>query len=530
MHGADALFLVGAAAVVAGAARRLGWSAPLLLVGVSLAASYLPGLPDYGLDPWTVLHLIVPPLLFAAAWDSSVPSLRQNLRPIGLLSIGLVLFTTVVVGEVTLSVVPGMSLPAALAFGAIVAPPDSVVAMSIGRSAGLPRRLMTILAGESLVNDAMALSTYRMALAGDTTGKFSWLAGIGQFTLTVVGSTAIGCVLALGGGLLLRWLTDAVLENTAILAIPFAGYAIAGQVNMSGELAIVVAGLILGHRSPVLQTYASRLQGVMIWRMVGFLLEAVVFALIGLQLPAVLAALSGHSVAGLAATTAAVLAAVIGSRFIWIYPATYLPRLLSRRIRRRDPAPSWRYPLVLSWTGMRGVVSLAAAFALPPALPYRDLILFLTFAVVIGTLVVQGLTLPALIRWSGVQRRSQLADTVAEAAAQHTAARAGLERLEQLLAKGGPVPDDVVQRLRERAQSRQHTAWERIGGERRRSETMAARWLETPASAHTRLLREVMRAERAAFVGLRNQGRITDEALRQVLHELDLEEATLARD
>jgi Na+/H+ antiporter len=523
VHGADAVLLVGAAAAVAGIARRLGWSAPLLLVGAGLGASYLPGLPDYGLDPWAVLHLVVPPLLFAAAWQSSAVSFRQNLRPIGLLSVGLVLFTTLVVGVVAWSVSPELSLAAAFALGAIVAPPDSVVAMSVGRSAGLPRRLVVILAGESLLNDAMALTAYRVAVVAATTVAFSWLAGGRAFAFAAVGGAAIGVALAWVGGALLRWLTDAVLENTVILATPFLGYALADRIHASGELAIVVAGLILGHRSPSLQTYASRLQAIMIWKLTDFLLESVVFALIGLQLPSVLAGLSGHSIAELAGLTAAVVAAVVMARFVWIYPATYLPRRFSRRIRQRDPAPTWRYPLVLSWTGMRGVVSLAAASALPAAFPHRDLILFLTFAVVVGTLMLQGLTLPAVIRRLGVTGADGAADTLAEAAAQHSAAKAGLSRLDVLLAARGRVPDEVVRRLRDRAETRQFAAWERIGGDPEPGS-------ETPTGAYRRLLREMMQAERGVFIELRDAGRIDDEVLRRVQLELDLEEAMLARE
>ncbi len=525
MPGFDFLVLVAASAALAGLARRLNWSAPLLLVVVGLAASYLPGIPDYALDPDLVLFVVLPPLLFAAAWQSSFLNLRANLRPVALLSIGLVLFTTVAVGLVAHAAIPGMPLAAAFALGAIVSPPDAVAATAIGRAVGLPRRLLVILAGESLFNDATALTAYRVAVAAAVAGSFSFLDGLREFAVAAIGGALLGYLLAYCCDRLLTRLHDPMLETTLILLAPFVGYGLAEQVHASGVLAVVVAGLYLGHRAPRSQLYATRLLSESVWKTIVFLLEAVVFALIGLQLRGILDALSGRPPGELTWAAALVLGTAILARFVWVYPATYVPRWASRRLRERDPAPPWTYPTVLAWAGMRGVVSLAAAFALPAGFPERDLILFLTFVVVIGTLVVQGFTLPALIHRLGIIGRESAQDTLAEAAAQQEAANAALARLEALAAEDGTLPDDVVQRLREKAELRQLGAWERLGGGQ-----AGQGFAETPTASYRRLRRSMLDAERAVFVEMRDAGRIDDEVLRRVQRELDLEQAMLARE
>jgi CPA1 family monovalent cation:H+ antiporter len=519
------LLLVAGAAAVAGVARRLNWSEPLLLVVVGIAVSFLPGLPDYQLDPDVVLYLVLPPLLFAAAWESSYINLRGNIRPIGLLSVGLVLFSTAVVGLVAHLAIGGLPLAAAFVLGAIVAPTDAVAATAIGRALGLPRRLLVILAGESMINDATALTAYRVAVGAAAGTGFSIWHGIGQFMLVAVGGVVVGGLLALAAQWLQQRVRDPLLENTVLLLTPFLAYGLAEQLDVSGVLAVVVAGIYLSHQAPRRSTYATRLQGVAVWRLIEFLLESVVFALIGLQLTAVLRDLSGRTVGDLVAAGLLVLAVVMVVRFVWVFPTTYLPRWLSARLRARDPYPPWTYPMVLSWAGTRGVVSLAAAFALPPGFPQHDLILYLTFVVTIGTLVLQGFTLPALIRRLGVTGQEAAVDDLAEAAAQHAAANAALQRLERLVEEDGQVPDDIVGRLREKAELRQLGAWERLGGGQ-----SGPGYTETPTASYRRLRRGMLDAERAVFVELRDAGRIDDEVLRRVQHELDLEEAILSRE
>jgi CPA1 family monovalent cation:H+ antiporter len=517
------LALVAAAAAVAGLARRLNWSAPLLAVLAGLVASQLPGIPTVRIEPDVVLTLILPPLLFSAALDSSYLNFRRNLRPIGLLSVGLVLFTALVVGGVMYAVVPELTLPAAITLGAIVAPPDAVASTAIGRRIGLPRRLVVILAGESLVNDATALTAYRVAVAAAVGTGFSFVSATGVFVVAAAGGALVGVAVAWVVNRLVARLTDPVVENTLMLLAPFIAFILAEAVDASGVLAVVVAGLLIGHRLPKVATYASRLQAAALWKMIDFLLESVVFMLIGLQL-GLLGGLP-WSIAQLAGWAALATAVVIVARYVWVFPATYLPTLLSRRVRERDPAPPWQVPVVLGWAGMRGVVSIAAAYALPVGFPGRDLVTFLTFCVVIATLVLHGLTLPTVIRRLGVvAEEERRADNLAEAGAQHTAINAAVGRLEELLAEDGDVPKEIVHRLRERAEVRSLAAWERLGG----SPDDSLR--ETPTAAYRRLRRDMLKAERAVFVRLRDEGRIDDEVLRRVQLELDLEEALMSRE
>lgn len=521
----DALLLVIGVAAVSGLARFARVSGPILLVLVGLAASYLPNVPDYELSPEVVLLFFLPLLLYSGALSSSYLQIRANLRPIALLSVGLVVFTAVVVGLVAHLVVPGLPLTAAFTLGAIVAPPDAVAAMAVGRRAGLPRRVTTILEGESLLNDATALVLFRVSVAAVVTGAFSVAEAAGRFLLASVGGVAVGVAVSWLLSRLRRHLDDPLVDNTVSLLTPFLAYLPAEAASASGVIAVVVTGLYLAHRGPLLLSYAARLQAQSVWRMVDFLLEGIVFLLIGLQLRRIIAGLPAVPAPRLAGYAAAVLGTVVLTRVAWVFPATYLPRRLSRRPRERDPSPRWQLPAVVSWAGPRGVVSLAAALAIPlttrsgAPFPQRNLILFLVFTVILGTLVLQGLSLPAVIRRLGLHADPQR-DTLAEAAARHAAARAARERLEELLAdvKREP-PADVVQRLRDETEVRSNAAWERLG-ERRDAP-------ETPAAAYRRLRREMLRAERAVFVRFRDEGRLDDEVLRRVQRDLDLEEAIL---
>lgn len=520
----ELVLLLATAVAVAGVARRLRVAAPLILVAAGLVLSLVPGVPEARLNPEIVLLLVLPPLLYSAALESSYVGIRANLRPIALLSVGLVLFTTLVVGLVTAWLVPGLPLPVAFALGAIVAPPDAVAAMAVGRELGLPRRLMTILAGESLVNDATALTAYRVAVAAAVGGTVSAFGAVGTFLYAVVGSVALGLVFGLLLSRLLGRLRDPVLENAINLIAPFLAYVVGEVTHTSGVLVVVLCGLVVAHRGARTLSFATRLQMESVWRVLVFVLEAVVFLLIGLQLPTVVSGLGTPDWRWLAGVSAAVLATVIVTRIVWVFPATYLPRLVPA-VAARDPNPSWRAVAVLSWAGMRGVVSLAAAFGLPlsmddgSAFPDRELVVFLTFVVVIGTLVLQGLSLPWLIRRLGVTGVDPTADVLAEAAAVGDAAKAGLARLDELVASG-EATDDVVDRLRTRTQVRVDAGWERLGRQDR----------ETPSAAYRRLRRAMIDAERQELERARDEGRLADEVLREARRDLDFEEALLARD
>ncbi|MFD8725059.1 Na+/H+ antiporter [Streptomyces sp. NPDC059629] len=523
------LLLVAGSAAIAGAARRTPVPAPLLLVAVGLLVSYVPGVPDYTLDPEIVLPLVLPPLLYKEGTESSYLDLRANMRPVALLSVGYVLFATFVVGWAAYAIVPGLPLPAALALGAVVAPTDAVAAASIARRVGLPSRLTTILQGESLLNDATAITAYRVAVAAALGEGASWVDGIGEFLLAAFGGVVVGVLLMVPIHWLRTHLREPLLQNTLSLLIPFVAYGVAEQFHASGVLAVVVVALYLGHRAWEVD-FATRLQEEAVWRMVAFLLESAVFALIGLQLPVVLKGLGAYKGIDAAWYAIALFVVVVAARFVWIYPAAFLPRLLSRRIREREDNPTWRSPIVASWAAMRGVVSLAVAFSLPltvhggGAFPQRNLILFLTFTTVIGTLVVQGLSLAPLIRLMKFPPRDVQAETLAEANAQAQASRAAENRLDELLSDDrNELPPPLADRLRTVLERRRNAVWERLG----QTNPVTG---ETVDDTYRRLSREMISAEREVFVRLRDHRYIDDEMLRTLLRRLDLEEAAAYRE
>jgi CPA1 family monovalent cation:H+ antiporter len=553
VDGLSLIALVVASLAVAALCRRWGLGPPLPLVLAGIAASFIPGVPDFSIEPDVVLALVLTPLLYSAALDSSYLGFRANLRQIGLLAVGLVIFSTVVVGLVTWWLAPslGLMLPvgSALVLGAVVAPPDAVAAIAVGRRLGLPRRMMTILGGESLVNDAAALTLFRVAVAGAGGGAAGGSAAAGgtavggtgeagaaagaagaagsmslahasaMFLMAGVGGVVIGLAAAWVVHRIRLWLNDSLIESAFGLVVPFVVYVLAEGAHSSGLLAVVVAGLYLGHRAPE-TGFATRLQDDAVWRASDTVLETVVFALIGLQLTAILGQVRevGPSLLlGLVVTATAVVA-----RVVWVFPVTYLPRVIPA-VRRTEPYPRWQVPAVISWSGMRGVVSLAAAFAIPESVPGRPELLFLTFCVTVGTLLLHGLTLPWLIRRLGVQGDGESqADALAEAQAQYAAGQAAMTRLDELTENGDAEPRSV-QKLKRMAEMRTNSSWERLG--RDASETG-----EGPGATYRRLRREMLTAERDTFVQHRNEGRIDDEVLRRVLRELDLEEAMLSRD
>ncbi|MBX9394100.1 Na+/H+ antiporter [Streptomyces sp. TRM72054] len=523
------LMLVAGSAAIAAAGRRTPVPAPLLLVAVGLAVSYVPGVPDYHLDPHIVLPLILPPLLHTAATDSSYLDLRAQLRPVALLSVGYVLFATCVVGWAAYVIIPGLPLTAALVLGAVVAPPDAVAATAIARRVGLPSRITTILQGESLVNDATAITAYRVALAAAVGEGATWAGGISEFLIAAIGGIGVGLVLMVPIHWLRTHLKEPLLLNTLSLLIPFVAYAVAEQVHASGVLAVVVVALYLGHRAWEVD-FATRLQEGAVWKMVAFVLESSVFALIGLQLPVVLEGLGEYEGLETAWYALAVFLVVVVARFVWVYPSTFLPPRLSTRIREREEDPTWKDAFIVSWAGMRGVVSLAIAFSIPQVVeggepfPGRNLILFLTFTTVIGTLVVQGLTLPPLIRLLKLPGRDVQGETLAEANAQAQASLAAERRLDELLAdERNALPEPLAARLRGVLERRRNAVWERLG----QPNPITG---ETADDTYRRLAREMISAEREVFVKLRDGRYIDDEMLRTLLRRLDLEEAAAYRE
>lgn len=520
VHVAQLVTLFAGTLAVAIVARRLGRQAPLVLVAAGLAASFIPGMPNFDLNPDLVLALVLPPLLYSAALNSSYLNIKANQRPIILLAVGLVLATTVVVGLVAHLTIPNLELPAALVLGAVVAPPDAVAAVSIGRRLGLPRRAMTLLAGESLINDATALTALKVAIAAAIPGPgtMSWGEGVRTFVIAAVGGVLIGLLVGLVVHAVRMCLRgDGVLESALGMLVPFATYLLAEEVSASGVLAVVVAGLYLGHNAPR-AGYATRLQETAVWRAVDVLLESLVFALIGLQLASVVR----HSQLSWRLLSAGVLIllATIAIRFVWVFLTGY-GALAIPAVRRRERVPDWQEVTVVGWAGMRGVVTLAAAFGVPE-LPddARAMIVLFAFTITVVTLLLQGTTLPWVIRRLGVRGDEARHDALAEAAVQQRAAEAAKKTLDELVAEGVNAPQQMIDQLRRLAEHRGNAAWERLG---RQEE-------ESPASAVRRLRRSMLAAQREVFIAARDAGEIDDEVLQRVVRELDLEEAALYRD
>jgi CPA1 family monovalent cation:H+ antiporter len=419
--------------------------------------------------------------------------------------------------------VAGLPLPAAFALGAIVSPPDAVAATAITSRLGVPRRIVTVLEGESLVNDASALVALKFAIAALMTGAFSLPAAGLSFVLVSVGGVAFGLLVGWVSVLIQKWIDDPPVQIVISLLTPFVAYLPGERIGFSGVLAVVTAGLYVGWRSSEISDARTRLQAYPFWEMVIFLLNGIIFILIGLQLPEVLDALKGQSISGLCGQAALISLAVILVRIIWVFPATYLPRWLSASLRKRDPYPPARNIVVVAWTGMRGVVSLAAALALPEYLtdgrpfPGRNKILFFTFSVILATLVAQGLSLPALICWLGVQRDCEAERE--ERQARLEANRAAMSRLDEL-AKEESLPGTLVQRLRVEYEERIRELQSDASGHEDESETEAV-------SPYTHLQQEALKVERRIILALRNQRVISDEVMRRIERDLDLAEARL---
>lgn len=505
-----ALLLVSMAAVVLAAtavSERLRVPAPLLLVVVGAAAAYVPGVPTIHLESEVVLLGLLPPLLYAAAIQTSLVDFNANRGTILRLSVLLVVVTTLAVAAVVEWLLPDLGWAAAIAIGAVVAPPDAVAATAVARRIGLPRRVVTILEGESLLNDATALVALRTATAALAGGVAATEVGL-DFLVAAGGGVVAGGLCFLVVARLRRRITDPLMDTAISFLTPFAAFVVAEEVHASGVISVVVAGLLLGHKAPVIQTAQSRITERITWRTVAFVLENTVFLLIGLQLDWILEDVGESSLPGsrIALVCGATLLTVVVVRVAYMYA--------TRPFRRRDPIPAtWTF--LIGWAGMRGVVTLAAAFVIPEDAPHREVLLLVAFTVVAGTLLVQGLTLPLLTRLLSVPAPDPAEDALARAALLQQAADAGFKRLDEL------EYDDhhgVAEQVRARVDQRTFAAWEQLA---------TTTDDETPSELYARIRGEMIEAERAKVLLVRSKGRVPSEVVSQVLGMLDIEESML---
>jgi len=494
---------------------------PILLVLTGIAIGVIPELPHIRLDPEIVFLVFLPPVLYAAAWNTSWADFKAARRPITLLAIGCVIFTTCAVAWIAHMFIPNFGWPEAFVLGAIISPPDAVAATAATKGLAVPKRVTTILEGESLVNDATGLIAYRYAVAAVVSGSFEfWNAGM-QFVVVAAGGISLGLIM----GFTVKWIHKLTPDNpttdtTLTFLTPFIIYLIAESIHVSGVLAVVVAGLYMSWNSSTVFSQQTRLQANGTWNTVIFLLNGTIFIFIGLQLPEIVTELGGYYFSRLLIYGTIVSLATIVVRLIWVYPATYIPRLFSRKIRDREQRPSGKLVTIVAWSGMRGVVSLAAALALPLTVagsgpfPNRNLIIFLTFCVILATLVLQGLTLRPMITWFGIQKDEN--EQRDEEVARLKLATSIIEHIEENYSLS--LSDDVLNQIKNKYE---------IRIQRLRKDEGKQRLDEQQINEFHRIQQELLDKERNLVLQLRAEAKISDEAMRRIEYELDLEETRL---
>jgi CPA1 family monovalent cation:H+ antiporter len=517
------LILLAVLAGTALLARRINVAPAILLLIAGIALAFVPGMPSLELPPELVLLVVLPPLIYSASVAMSWREFKYNLRPIILLSVGCVIFTAFAVAAATHYLI-GLPWNIGFLLGAIVAPPDVVAPLAIARRLGIPRRIMVVLEGEGLANDATALILYRFAVAAISTGMFSLPKATGEFAAIVGGEMLFGAAM---GWLSLRArhrARDPQIEITLSLITPYVAYWVPEHFGGSGVIATVACGLYMSWNGPLLISSATRLQGIFFWDLVIYLIEGLLFLLTGFQMRLLFEKSKAFPLDDILIATALVTAMIVVARFAWVFPATYLPRLIER-VRSHDPSPPWQWVFVLSFTGVRGAVSLAAALALPFALPNgeafpdRDLILFVSFGVIFITLVGLGLGLPPVVRWLGVAqagRAEHLAEHESEIAARREALGVALKSLEAMT-DDRDLSDEVVRLLRARHEIRANQLPDSLDPD-----------AHDASAAGTGLTRELIATERKFIHALLRDGKITDETRRRIERDLDLEEASLA--
>jgi monovalent cation/hydrogen antiporter len=494
---------------------------PILLVLAGIGIGIIPGLPPVTLDPEIVFLIFLPPILYSAAWTTSWVDFKAAKRPITLLAIGCVIFSTCAIAWVAHTFIPGFNWAEAFVLGAIISPPDAVAATAATKGLGVPKRVVTVLEGESLVNDSTGLIAYRYAVAAVVTGTFSLVDASLQFFIVAGGGVLFGLLM----GFIFKWIHKITPDNpttdtTLTFLVPFITYLAAEKMHLSGVLAVVAAGLYLSWHSSEIFSQQTRLQAQGSWSTMIFIINGIVFILIGLQLPEILAGIDQTSFSMLLKYGAIVSLAVIVGRIIWVYPGAYIPRWLSKKVREREPDTNIRLVTVVAWSGMRGVVSLAAALALPLTIegdepfPNRDMIIFLTFSVIFSTLVIQGLSLRPLIRLLGIKPDDK--EHQDEQKARMLIASSVIEHVEENYSLS--LSDEVLNQVK--------TKYE-IRIQRLQKDQTQQRLNEEQINEFHRIQQELLSKERNLVITLRKEGKISDEVLRKIEYELDLEETRL---
>lgn len=518
------LFMVAVLAGTALLARRLNIAPAILLLLTGIALAFVPGVPALELPPELVLLVVLPPLIYSASVAMSWREFRLNLRPITLLAVGCVIFTAAVVAVATHYLI-GLPWNVGFLLGAIVAPPDAVAPLAIARRLGIPRRVLVVLEGEGLANDATALILYRFAVIAITTGTFSLSRATGTFFMVVAAEVLFGIIVGWLSMRIRHYARDPQVEITLSLITPYLAYWVPEHLGGSGVISTVACGLYISWNGPLWISSATRLQGIFFWNLMIYLIEGLLFLLTGFQMRLLYEKSKAFPLDDILSATALVAVIIILARFAWTYPATYLPRVLSKSLRQRDPSPPWQWVFILSFAGIRGAVSLAAALALPFALqngdpfPDRDLVLFVAFGVIFVTLVGIGFSLPMVVRWLGVAdagRSELIAEHQSEIVARREALDEALRSLDAIIEKR-ELSDEVISLLRARHEIRVSQLPETLDPE-----------THDVSAAGTGLTRELIAAERKFIHMMLRDGKITDETRRHIERDLDLEEASLA--
>jgi len=518
------LLILTVLAASATLARKLDIAPAIVFLVTGIALAFLPGFPRIEMKPEGVLLLVLPPLIYSSGVSMSWREFKSNLRPISLLAIGCVIFTTALVAAAAHY---ALGLPWSVGFvlGAIVSPPDVVAPLAIAKRLKLPHRILVILEGEGLANDATALILYRFAVLAVSTGTFSLAPAAGTFVAIIVGEVIFGIAVGWLSLRLRQWARDPRVEISLSLLTPYLAFWVPEHFHGSGVIATVVTGLYVSWNGPLLIAAKTRLQGIFFWDFVIWLIEGVLFLMIGFQMRILMDKAKALPVGEILTAVGIISAIVVLARFLWVFPGTYLPRLLSKRVAARDAKPPWRYIVVIGFTGIRGVVSLAVALALPLTLPngqdfpHRDLILFVSFGVIFVTLVGIGLTLPLLVKALDLSKHGHLEaihEREAEIAARREIIETTRHSLDKIIAERN-LPEGLARFLEARHETRMRALPEpaREEGE------------FTPATQGASLVREIITIERTTLHKLLRDGKITDETRRRIERNLDLEEAVV---